>query len=380
MRNRLIPSLAVVIVMFFGSRQASADGNDPSSARRDAIIVRALERMPGYDYSQNGEVQEAIERHIRRQRGTAAYLELVKRFRPRGWRDKLERVMLQSDNASLAVGAAQTLLAAPSGPDRVRRILDSDDSAKHQPAVRILGLLGNREAVSLLTKVAKDAERPYELRAAAVRGLGRNNLGAKTLLDLAEVKSLPGDTRLLAGGLLSGFDDKSIRNRAAQLLPLPKRADQEPLPPLGKLAQMKGQVRQGRELFRGKATCSNCHVVNDHGKEVGPNLSEIGSKLSREAMLTSILDPSAGISHNYENHVVLLDTGQVVTGLKMTETGDRIVIRNAEGVDREIPKEQIESMRQSEKSLMPEELHHVTGPDGLINIVEYLMTLKKKAG
>ena len=83
--------------------------------------------------------------------------------------------------------------------------------------------------------------------------------------------------------------------------------------------------------FRGVGTCANCHIVNKFGKDVGPDLSEIGSKLSREAMYTSILDPSAGISHNYENYIVVTASGQVINGLKMSETPDEVVIRTPRG-------------------------------------------------
>ena len=133
------------------------------------------------------------------------------------------------------------------------------------------------------------------------------------------------------------------------------------------------------KLFRGVATCANCHIVGDHGKEVGPNLSEIGSKLSREAMLVSILDPSAGISHNFEQFNVLTSGGgQVITGVKVSESDSEVVIRTAEAIDRRIPQEDIEQIKKSEKSIMPENLHHLFDQKGLIDIVQYMTTLKKK--
>ena len=137
-------------------------------------------------------------------------------------------------------------------------------------------------------------------------------------------------------------------------------------------------AESGLKLFRGVATCANCHIVGDYGKEVGPNLSEIGSKLSREAMFTAILDPSAGISHNYENYIVLTDSGQVFSGLKMSETADDLTIRTAEAIDHRIRKDEIEAINKSEKSLMPDNLHHTTDQAGLVNLVEYMITLRKK--
>jgi putative heme-binding domain-containing protein len=89
------------------------------------------------------------------------------------------------------------------------------------------------------------------------------------------------------------------------------------------------------------------------------------------------LDPSAGISHNYENYIVLLDTGQVISGIKVSESGEELVIRTAEAIDRRIRLNQIEAIKKSEKSIMPDNLHHTVDQQGLVDIVEYLMTLKK---
>ena len=141
---------------------------------------------------------------------------------------------------------------------------------------------------------------------------------------------------------------------------------------------MKGDIAAGKKLFEGVATCSNCHIINRIGKEVGPDLSEIGSKLSREAMYTAILDPSAGISHNYENFSVLTLDGQVISGLKVSDSDKEVVIRTAEAIDRRIPQDEIELVKKSEKSIMPENLHHAFDQQGLINLVEYMASLTKK--
>jgi len=74
----------------------------------------------------------------------------------------------------------------------------------------------------------------------------------------------------------------------------------------------------------------------------------------------------------------LLDTGQVITGVKVTETDQHLVLRTAEAIDRKIPKDAIEDLKKSEKSIMPENLHHTIDQQGLVDMVEYLMSLKKK--
>ena len=63
-------------------------------ARSDAIVVRAIERMQGYDYNSNPKAKAAIMRHIDRSAGSAEYLELLKRFQPDG--DGNQRVCCDS--------------------------------------------------------------------------------------------------------------------------------------------------------------------------------------------------------------------------------------------------------------------------------------------
>jgi putative heme-binding domain-containing protein len=223
-----------------------------------------------------------------------------------------------------------------------------------------------------------DVERPFPVRVAAVRGLAKSRPGAERLLEAAEQGTLPEDVQLIAGGLLARDKDAKLRQRASQTLPLPEQKGKTPLAPIDQLATMKGDVAHGEKLFRGQATCANCHTVNGFGKQVGPDLSEIGKKLSREAMYVSILAPNAGISHNYENHVVLLDSGQVVSGVLLSETDDSVTLRTAEAIDRTFSRDEIELLKKSDQSLMPADLQTTIDQQGLIDVVEYMTTLQQK--
>jgi putative heme-binding domain-containing protein len=119
-------------------------------------------------------------------------------------------------------------------------------------------------------------------------------------------------------------------------------------------------------------------VVRGVGKGVGPDLSEIGSKLTREAMLVAILDPSAGISHNYETFADQTDSGEVGTGLLVSQTEEEIILKDAQGIERKYPREEVLEFKKQEKSLMPENLHHNFDEQGLVDIVEYMLSLKKE--
>ncbi|CAN5284221.1 c-type cytochrome [soil metagenome] len=57
-----------------------------------------------------------------------------------------------------------------------------------------------------------------------------------------------------------------------------------------------GDANRGRELFQNHpvATCTRCHAVGGQGGVAGPDLTEIGSHLTREQLLQSLVDPQAG--------------------------------------------------------------------------------------
>jgi putative heme-binding domain-containing protein len=171
--------------------------------------------------------------------------------------------------------------------------------------------------------------------------------------------------------------DSSIREEAAKHLSLPATKNAEPIPPVAELVKRQGDIAEGRKLFLGAATCSKCHKVKGEGKEVGPDLSEIGSKLSRDAIYVSILDPSAGISHNYESYTLLLDSGVIVTGLKVSETDDEVTVKTAESIVRTFPKNEIEEMVMQKTSLMPANLQQNMTVQGLVDVVEFMATLRK---
>lgn len=375
-RIALFSGLLFGAIAAAGTMQLRAEDGD-DRARKDMIIVLAAERMENFDWQSDQRVKAAVQRQIQRAKGTPEFLELIKRFKPDGMETELLELASKNGDNSTGVEAVGLLLQSENGRQSVRKNLADDETATQLAG--LLGLLGNQPAIRLLTPVIADAERAYDVRAAATRTLASNNLGADALMDLAEKGDLPGDVKLLAAGIISRSPDRKVRQRGSSVLPLPTRTDQAPLPAVDQLAGMRGDVARGKELFRTKATCANCHVVGDSGKEVGPNLSEIGDKLSREAMFISILDPSAGISHNYENYICLLSTGQVVTGVMVSETEDHVTLRTAEAIDRKIDRDDIETLKKSDKSIMPENLHHSFDTQGLIDVVEYLITLRKKA-
>ena len=119
--------------------------------------------------------------------------------------------------------------------------------------------------------------------------------------------------------------------------------------------------------------------MNGQGKEVGPNLSEIGSKLSRQALFESVIYPSAGISHNYESYQAVLKDGTTFIGVMVSQTDDAVTLRNTDAITRTIAKKDLdEELIKQKLSIMPADIAKLLSLEELTNLVEYLTTLKKK--
>jgi putative heme-binding domain-containing protein len=141
---------------------------------------------------------------------------------------------------------------------------------------------------------------------------------------------------------------------------------------------IKGDAQRGRERFlNGQAgQCTACHRLQGSGQSVGADLDAVGKKRTRQQLLESILDPSKEIEPKYSSHLVLTADGIIVTGLKIDENDDVLVIRSADGKDHRISRDEIESFKIQPQSLMPAGLAAEMTAQELADLLEFLCSLK----
>ena len=370
-RKIVIPVLLVSIAAI-----SLATENDPQQAARDATIVETVLRLEGIDINTNPRLKATVLRHLGTQTGTLRYVELVEKLKVRGVEDELLQLALLNPASTQGVKAVELLLQFGE-TEQIRQAIDGKDEPAALAAVTGLGHVGSEPALELLKPLVDDLERSRPLRTTAAVALGRNRLGQRFLLSLVQSQKLPADLNFTVANALYAADDETIRNAVAKYLELPVAARGTPLPPVAQLVQRRGDIVRGQQLYNTTATCNKCHKVRGEGKEVGPDLSEIGGKLSREAMFVSILDPSAGISHNYESYSVVLDSGNIVTGTMVNRTDEQITLRTVEAIDKTIGTDQIDELVKSNVSLMPADLQKTMSAQDLVDVVEFLTTLKK---
>jgi putative heme-binding domain-containing protein len=169
-----------------------------------------------------------------------------------------------------------------------------------------------------------------------------------------------------------------LKAQAAQVLPLPQGRNTAPLLRLQELLKMPGDTQKGAQVFaRAEVGCVNCHRVNDKGVDLGPALSEIGAKLGKDGLYEAILDPSAGIAFGYEAWQIDLKSGDEAFGIIVSETADELVLKDAKAIATRIKKSDITKRQQSKTSLMPAGLQQTMSTQDLVDLVEYLSSLKK---
>jgi putative membrane-bound dehydrogenase-like protein len=222
-------------------------------------------------------------------------------------------------------------------------------------------------------------EYPIGLRREALRTLARRQGGGRQILDLAGSGRLPADLKNDATTLVHADSNRQIRDRAAKILPLPKMAGGETLPPSGELIRRDGDPEKGKDVFfrAGTNSCAGCHRVQGQGQWVGPDLSTIGIKYGRDELLRSILSPSDSIGLSYRSLVVALTDGRLITGLAIEDTPEKLVIKTADGQRVSVEPRLVEDRRTSDVSLMPEGLAQTMTTQAVVDLLSYLTTLRR---
>ena len=172
--------------------------------------------------------------------------------------------------------------------------------------------------------------------------------------------------------------DSSVRGLFAAHLPAPPadRVGQTPRPRL--ILNRTGDAARGKTLYETSTAlnCRTCHKVGDEGKEVGPDLTKVGSRRRREEILDSLLTPSAIVDPKFASYTVQLSDGRVVTGVVVKRDATAIELRDAKGEPHRHATAEIEQLKPQRLSLMPEGLLKDLTLEEAADLLAYLESLK----
>ena len=308
--------------------------------------------------------------------GTQQFVDIVQRFALKDRQSELVTLAGAEGTSEQLAAAAIGAAVDGGGEDRVKAALGGADPAAASRLLSALGIRGSGRSTALLKGILADAKAVPELKSSAVRGLARSQQGAKDLVAMAKAGELSGVLPQVAAVAIASCPWGDIRQSAADVLPMPKAKGGEKLPPVAELVKRTGNPANGKTVFAGAGTCAKCHIVNGEGKSVGPNLSGVGAKLSREALYESVLAPSAAISHSYETYTAIMEDGRSVTGLLVSQSPDQVVIRGADSIDVMLPAGQVEELVKQPVSLMPADLATTLSAEELVDVVAWMETLR----
>ena len=351
--------------------------SDISNDMAPVVIAEALQRLGDGAITENSDAADALERALTDLQGTPQFIQLVERF---GLKDRYPEILTMAQAApaeQLGVEAIRSLLRNKQWK-LLSSALRADDTVAAMATAEVLGNSLESSIGGVLMGVIPDNSVSLDVRRECVRAAAKVQYAASEMAKLIEADKLDPELKPAAASALHSASSRNTQEIANRLFPLPPGKEGTPLPSMATLLTMTGDPANGRLIFNTTGTCQKCHVINKIGREIGPDLSEIGSKLSRQAMFESIIYPSAGISHNYEAYTLVLVSGTTVNGLITSETDDSISIKGDDAIVRTFKMDEVEEKVKQKISLMPADLQKLMSVQELADVVDYLMTLKKK--
>ncbi|MGV3642344.1 MAG: c-type cytochrome [Adhaeribacter sp.] len=137
----------------------------------------------------------------------------------------------------------------------------------------------------------------------------------------------------------------------------------------------------GRNFENGKAMfaatrCISCHSMRGEGGNVGPDLTQLGTRFSAKDMLEAIIEPSKVVSDQYQASILTLKDGSSVLGRIINENGTRYSIsQNPFAPDqiREVLKKDVTSTKVSPLSIMMPGMINRLNPEELKDLMAFLM-------
>ena len=133
----------------------------------------------------------------------------------------------------------------------------------------------------------------------------------------------------------------------------------------------KGKVAAGQKIYSARQ-CALCH---NGGKALGPSLSGVAKRFSATDLFRATVDPSLAIPDRYRAKQVLTSDGEIVMGLVVYESVDGVTLMASDGHTKRLNVDEIDEMRWSKVSLMPEGLLIGLSDQDVADLLAYLRSL-----
>lgn len=280
------------------------------------------------------------------------------------------------------------------------------DTTRRVARLDLLAEVIQPDSVESLLRVLASAKEPETLRSAALAAVSRLGTAAVSVRLLAELPNLPPKLKVQTIDLLLGrkasaaallqrvdrgeFKPSDIATDQVRRIALFEDAELDALVTkhwgkLGaatreeKLAEVRrlnndlraagGNVEAGKAVY--KKHCATCHQIFGEGTKLGPDLTTANRK-DRDFLLISLVDPGVVIRKEFLSHVVQMRDGRVLNGLIVERNESGLTLANAKNERVTLALADIEELRESPVSLMPDDLYRQLKPQELRDLFAYL--------
>ncbi|MEZ0486947.1 c-type cytochrome [Fibrella aquatica] len=130
----------------------------------------------------------------------------------------------------------------------------------------------------------------------------------------------------------------------------------------------------GKKLYAA-VLCSRCHSIGGQGSDIGPDLTQLGTRFSNKDILEAIISPDKTISDQYASSIFTLKNGESVLGRLVSEDKTSYSIsQNPFAPDqlRKLAKKEVVSRKYSPSSIMLPGLINSLNSEELKDLVAYL--------
>ena len=156
-------------------------------------------------------------------------------------------------------------------------------------------------------------------------------------------------------------------------------ADQRMLELIGQrrkqFASAKADPTRGLLVF--EKHCAACHQIANKGAKIGPQLDGVGVR-GLDRLLEDILDPNRNVDQAFRATTLVLNNGQLVTGLLLRQEGQVFVMADDKGKEVRIPGDTVQERLTAQLSPMPANLVEQIPEEDFYHLLGYLLEQRVK--
>jgi putative membrane-bound dehydrogenase-like protein len=135
------------------------------------------------------------------------------------------------------------------------------------------------------------------------------------------------------------------------------------------LSEKRGDPAAGIAVF--KKNCAVCHKMHGDGHDVGPDIT-VNGRSDFEQLLSNVFDPNLVIGSGYQATTVTTAKGQMLSGLLVEDNDQRVVLKMQGGEVKTVARGDIESVKLTKVSLMPEQMEKQMTAQEIRDLFAYL--------